>query len=175
MSTTNNSFAIEIFYNDVRPVCQCFVRHDSCDGSFQCAGLLRQCVEILREQLLAPLPDGAGPHVSCPEAGAVDCCMLCQFSYCYLLVHWHQLFNIFVPDHYDAVSSIFKLNWQIQVYGNARASVVNHCVVAHAAHKWYFVPVTKHTIANPVLGLISNAVKIFSLLAHYFVLSAMFL
>ena len=69
-------------------------------------------------------------------------------------------------DNDDVAYHAFMLDWEIQVDGDPGPGIVNHCVVAYSANKWNLVPVSKHTITNPVFGLVSNAFKVFSLLSH---------
>ena len=50
--------------------------------------------------------------------------------------------------------------------GHLWAGFVNHTVIAHGAHKRNFLPIAKDSVAYVVLGLITNPLKIISLVAH---------
>ena len=69
-------------------------------------------------------------------------------------------------DNDDVADHAFMFDWKIQVDGDPGSGIVNHCVVAHSANKWYLVPASKHPVTYPVRGLVSNAFKVFGLLAH---------
>ena len=71
-----------------------------------------------------------------------------------------------MSNHNDIVDPAFKFDRKVQVDGDPWAGVVYHRIVSHAANKWYLVPTPKHTITNPVGGLVSYAVKVFGLFAH---------
>jgi hypothetical protein len=75
--------------------------------------------------------------------------------------------NLFVLDKNNIVDLVFELDWQVQMNADARSfDIVYECIVSHSANKWNFVPFTGHSIANMVLGPVSNALKVISLTAH---------
>ena len=71
-------------------------------------------------------------------------------------------------DNYDILYNTFVFNGQIQVYadpGSFRRT--DQGIIAHCACKGNAIPMTEHPIAYVVLGLVSCAFKVFSLVAHY--------
>ena len=64
-------------------------------------------------------------------------------------------------DYDNVVSAISKLNGQVEMDGYLRTvGFVDHCVIAHSAHKRNLVPMAKHTVADPVFGLVTFFVEV---------------
>jgi hypothetical protein len=72
-----------------------------------------------------------------------------------------------VFDNNNIADLVFELDWQVQMNADAWSfNVVYQGVISHSADKWNFVPFTRHSIANMVLGPVPNALKVISLTAH---------
>lgn len=56
------------------------------------------------------------------------------------------------------------------MYGNIGVYTVDTTVVANRTDKWNFVPFANDSIAYVVFGLVTNSVKVVSLIAHFLAL-----
>ena len=77
------------------------------------------------------------------------------------LGHFNQLLDILVLDYDDVVSPISESDGQVKMDGYLRpVGFVDHSVIAYCAHKRNIVPMTEHTVADPVSWLVAFFVEV---------------
>jgi hypothetical protein len=75
----------------------------------------------------------------------------------------NQFLYISVLDYDDVVCAISEPDGQIKMDGYLwSVGFVDHCVIAHGAHKRYAIPMTKHTVAKMVLRPVTFFVEVVS-------------
>jgi hypothetical protein len=73
----------------------------------------------------------------------------------------NQFLDISVLDYDDVMGFVLELYGQVEMDGYLWThDFVDHGVVAHSAYKWNFVPMAKHTVADPVLRLVPFFVEV---------------
>jgi hypothetical protein len=77
------------------------------------------------------------------------------------LGHFNQLLDVPVLDYDDVVSLVSEPDGQIKMDGYLwPVGFVDHCVIAHSAHKGYAIPMAKHTVAKMVLRPVTFFVEV---------------
>ena len=78
-----------------------------------------------------------------------------------MLGYFNQLFDISVLDYDGVVDAVSEADGQIKMDGYLwPVGFVDHCVVAHSAHKRNIVPAAKHTVADPIGWFVTFFVEV---------------